>query len=370
MTELDLRETLQRHLDAVDVPPAPLGPVVIKGRRRHRRRRAVAGTSVTAVLAVVAVSGAGLLLSDDGGRGVDTSQYASLGPLDFSHGARAYADPGRELHLAGRAFPYGDLDYLDTDAVATPYGMVFFDEGRPMLLGSDGEVRALVDGPLDDAEGFHPTAKLDSKHPWVAYATRRDGATTLTVRDLETGADVASTTVGCGSCTDLVIDAFDNGTVYVQIDQLSESWNLATDRWLPLSEAGTRIVDVRNGVILYAGKRPNPWPPDARGPFINMIKAPTDATLTFSGRYVLDSSSRLRSTNGGPDLVLDQGPADDKGGPAFWAIDSDGSVLVARPDGDYPHYLVYDCEVASGACEELGPLVTKSGDPMFIGADM
>ena len=31
MTELDLRETLERHLDAVDVPPAPLGPVVAEG---------------------------------------------------------------------------------------------------------------------------------------------------------------------------------------------------------------------------------------------------------------------------------------------------------------------------------------------------
>ena len=34
MTELDLRETIERNLDAVDVPPAPLGPVVQKGRRR------------------------------------------------------------------------------------------------------------------------------------------------------------------------------------------------------------------------------------------------------------------------------------------------------------------------------------------------
>ena len=108
------------------------------------------GTSVTAVLAAMAASGAALVMSDDddGGRGADTSQYASLGALDFSHGARAYADPGGELHLAGRTFPAKDLDYLDTDAVATSYGLVFFDGGRPMLLGADGKVVALVDGPL------------------------------------------------------------------------------------------------------------------------------------------------------------------------------------------------------------------------------
>ena len=194
MTELDLRETLERHLDAVDVPPPPLGPVVAKGRRRNRRRPGRIGTSVTVVLAAVAASGAALVVADDGGRVVDPSEYASLGALDFSHGARAYAAPGQELHLAGRTFPYGDLDYLDTDAVATPYGMVFYDDGRPMLLGADGEVRALVDGPLDDPDGFHPTAKADSAKPWVAYATRRGITTTVTVRDLAADRDVASTT--------------------------------------------------------------------------------------------------------------------------------------------------------------------------------
>jgi len=364
MTELDLRETLERHLDAVDVPPAPLGAVVTKGRRRHRRRRAVIGTSVTAVLAAVAVSGSGLLLSDDGGRGVDTSQYASLGALDFSHGARAYADPGGELHLADQTFPYGDLDYLDTDAVATSYGMVFFDHGRPMLLGADGEVDALVDGPLDDPKDFHPTAKADSKNPWVVFATRRGNTTTLTVRDLSTGRDVESTTIDCIGCTDLVVDAFDDGVVYVRTDQLIRAWRIGadqdTDQWETVADGGTRIADVRNGVMLYDGR-----PPADLG--LTRVEAPIDATLTFDGRYVLDWSSRLRSTDGSPDLVLAKGP---EKGLGFWAIDSDGSVLVADPDREYPNHTVYDCEVSSGACEELGPLKTTGGDPLFIGVDM
>ena len=33
-------------------------------------------------------------------------------------------------------------------------------------------------------------------------------------------------------------------------------------------------------------------------------------------------------------------------------------------------YVVYDCEVPSGVCEELGPLTVAGGDPMFIGNDM
>ena len=68
--------------------------------------------------------------------------------------------------------------------------------------------------------------------------------------------------------------------------------------------------------------------------------------------------------------MLDQGPTETEARLGFWAIDSDGSVLVARTDGKYPNFLVYDCEVPSGACEELGPLKTTGGDPLFIGVDM
>ncbi len=365
MTELDLRETLARHLDGVDIPPAPLGPVVVKGRS-HRRRRVVVATSATIALVAVAASGAALVISRDEGRGVDTSQYASLGALDFSHGARAYADPGRELHLAGRTFPYGDVDYLDTDAVATSYGVVFYDRGRPMLLGGDGEVRALVDGPLDDSDGFHPTAKADSKHPWVAFATRRGTTTTLAVHDLAADRVVASTTIDCGGCEDLAIDAFDDGVAYVRIDQLTRAWDTATDTWRDFAGRTSRVADVRNGIVLYDGEAPS----DSIGDFsfhVNQVAGPIDATLTFDGRYILSWSSRLRSTDGSQDLVLQEGP---KKGLGFWAIDSDGSVLLADPDGKNPNFIVYDCEVPSGACEELGPLRTTGGDPQFIGVDM
>ena len=50
-------------------------------------------------------------------------------------------------------------------------------------------------------------------------------------------------------------------------------------------------------------------------------------------------------------------------------MDTDGSMLVAHAKR-YPHFTVYDCEVPSGACTELGPLKPTGGDPMFIGNDM
>jgi hypothetical protein len=361
MTELDLRETLERHLDAMDVPPAPLGPVVVQGRRRRRRRQAVIGIGVTGVLVAVAASGAALMGSDDQRRGTDSSQYASLGPLDFSQGARAYADPGRELHLAGRTFPAKDLDYLDTDAVATSYGMVFFDHGRPMLLGADGDVEALVTGPLDDPKDFHPTAKWDPVSDQVAWATVRDGTSTLTVYDLARREVVREGEApGCDSGCRIVIDAIDDGNVVVRKGDGSYLWSEESiDR---IGGPDVRVADLRGGVLLWSGAQPD-------APGYRLVEGAIDAQLTFDGKYVLDWSSRLRSTDGSPDLVLEQGPTKQYA-LGFWAIDSDGSVLVARPDGDYPHYLVYDCDAASGACEELGPLVTKGGDPMFIGADM
>ena len=50
-------------------------------------------------------------------------------------------------------------------------------------------------------------------------------------------------------------------------------------------------------------------------------------------------------------------------------MDTDGSILTAVP-GKGSTSTVYDCEVPSGHCTELGPLDTIHGDPMFIGVDM
>ena len=57
-------------------------------------------------------------------------------------------------------------------------------------------------------------------------------------------------------------------------------------------------------------------------------------------------------------------------GTAFVAMDTDGSILVARSNYDgSPRQTYYDCEVPSGACTEIGTTDFQSGDPMFIGVD-
>lgn len=372
MTHNLLRESLERHLDEVDVPAGDVLSAISAGSRQRRRRTSLVAAGSALALVVVAGTGFALLSGDDSTVVQDTSAYAALGALDFSHGARAYADPGGEIHLGGRSFPAEDLDYLDTDAVATNFGIVFFDDGRPMLLGADGNVVELVEGDLDPAGDFHPTAKADSVNPWVAWATRSGGETTLTVYDLESQAVVTSAVAPCGRCGDLVIDAFDDGVAYVRMGDETQRWD-ADLGWFLYAAKGSRIADARGGTVLYDGIKPS-TSIDEIGQMPDQVKGPIDAQLTFDGRYVLDWSSTLRPvrTRQAP-LVLDQGSP--SGGTGFWALDSDGSVLVAtKPPGVGPDggstYVVYDCEVPQGACEELGPLTTTGGDPMFIGNDM
>ncbi len=364
----DLRTALETKLDRITPPPGDIDRVRHEGtrlRRRRQTRHAAAGVAVAALFAVgltqlIGTTARTLITNDV------VEDYPSLGQLDFSEGLRAYADPGAEIHLGGRAFDVSDLRYLDTDATATPYGVVFYDDGRPMLLDETGEVTALVEGGVASNPDFHPTAKADSAAPHVAWAVLGDGTATITVRDMTTGDDVDTLEVDCGDCDDLVIDALDGGVVMFRTDAGTQRWQVGRTTTFELAGPQTRVVDLRNGTLLYDGPVPT-----GAGPYrYLMVAAPVDAQLTFDGKYVLDWSSTLRPVSDEDEPVrLEAGPHQ-RGALGFWAIDTDGSVLVAALDGKYPHYLVSDCEVPSGACVDVGPLTPTGGDPMFIGSDM
>lgn len=359
----DLRTALTEHLDSVTPPAGDLDLVVRSGTRRRRRRR----VAVSAV-SVVTVAVTAFVASERLGDAVDDSlaaDYPSLGAMDFSHGLRAYADPGREIHLGGRTFDASDLAFLDTDAVATPYGVVFYDGGRPMLLAESGEVSPLVEGPVEARSGFHPTAKMDSTSPQVGFATLHDGVATVTVRDLRTGEDVASHDVECGTCGDLVIDALDGGALFYRTGDGTMLWDVDEATTEPFAGSETRIADVRAGVVLFDGEAPGT---NASRAWL-LVRGAIDAQLTFDGRHILSWSSRLQPTQPGIEpVVLDAGPQQE-GRLGFWTVDTDGSILVAAPGG-YPDFTVFDCEVPSGTCAEVGPLTPEGGDPMFIGNDM
>jgi hypothetical protein len=346
----DLRDVLHDELGALVAPPGDLDRVHRTGRRLRRRRTTAAG-AVTVLVAGVVVAGLAYGGPGDrdasGDRGIDP-----LGRLDYSQGLRAYADPGAEIHLGGRSFPASRLEALDTDAAATPAGVLFYDHGRPQLLTESGEITDLE--PDADRMSEQPTSKVDSQGSVVAYAARLDGDLEVRVRDLASGDLVASRTMS----SDTVIDAIDGGVVFLRTGDGTSTWDTATDEQQDLAGPKTRVADVRNGVLLYDG----PAPDGAAAAAYRLVKGAIDAQVTYDGQYVLSWSSTLESTTGGDPLVLDQKAV-------FFAVDTDGSILAARP-GKGSTATVYDCEVPSGACTELGPLTTTGGDPMFIGVDM
>jgi hypothetical protein len=357
----ELRATLDERLGAVEPPVGDLPWVVDEGLRLRRRRRAAVGAAA-ACLALVAAAATALVLGGSPGDG--DAQVTRLGRLDYDGGIRAYGDPGGDLHLGGRTFDASELTYLDTDASATRFGVVYFVGGRPRLLPESGTTRPLFTGPVDAPEDFHPTAKADSANPWVAWATLHDGTVTLTVHDLSSGEDVASREVDCSgeSCRRLVVDALDDGVVFVRTPEGTATWDVASGEYADFAGPGTRVADVRGGVVLYDGPEPvdsGRW---------RLVRGAVDSQLTFDGRHVLGWSSTLEPTRpGDAPLVLDVGGG--KGGPGFWTIDSDGSVLLAWTT-DYPRFTVYDCSPDTGHCERIGRLRPTGGDPMFLGNDM
>lgn len=353
MSTTDLRQALEADLSAVTPTSGDLSRALREGRRLQRRRR---GAFLAGGAACVAL--AALLSAQLHGSRPQPTPVEPLGRLDFSQGLRAYAAPGAEIHLGGRSFPAGRLDYLDTDATATAAGVLFYDAGVPRLLDESGHVTDLE--PTAGTTSAHPTAKMDAGGAVVAYGAVLDGEPTVVVRDLVADRVVARHRVSEGS----VVDALDEGVVFLRDGSGTSTWDTATDQVRAFAGPRTRVADVRNGVVLYDGPEP-----DGQVAGFRLLPGPVDAQLTFDGKHLLYWSSRLEPTGDGLPVVLDQGAA--RRGPAYgwWAMDTDGSVLTAVP-GQGNKSTVFDCELPSGHCVELGPLTTLHGDPMFIGVDM
>ena len=120
---------------------------------------------------------------------IPTSQgrdIAPIGRLDFSDGLRAYAAPDDEIHLGGRTFSGGAAgvprhrrrrDAATACCSTTPAARALLDES--------GTVVDLEPGA--EKTDFHPTAKVDSQAPLVAYgADPRRCCPLVVVRDLST----------------------------------------------------------------------------------------------------------------------------------------------------------------------------------------
>jgi len=364
--DTQLHDLLDERLDAVVPAHGDLATVLRDGRRMRRRRRIVTGA--VGLLAAAAVVSGGLVLLDGTASGPRRDRAVdALGPMDFTHGLRAYGDPGYTLHIGGRTVDASAVPFLDTDALATGEGVVYYQQGDLRMVREDGTVVTLDDGDPTPGD-FHPTAKGDAREPLVAYALAESGTVVLKVLDTVTGEVVASHDLGCsGTCGELVLDGIDSDAVFVRTTSGTSVWEFRNgDTMAPFAGSGTRVADVRHGVVLYDGPAPRG---ESSGDW-RLVPGAIDAQLTFDGRHVLYWSNRLEPTLPDEDAVtLKAGPAKGLG---FWTIDTDGSVLAAVPDGSgtQGNYTVYDCEVPSGSCVELGPLRPRGGDPAFVGNDM
>jgi len=315
------------------------------------------------LLAVAAVGVGALVLpqvadqpSDDTDR---DGVVAAEGRLDLDEGLRAYVSPGDRLYLGGTSVALSEgMGYLDTDAVATPYGLVYTDpDGQTMLLGEDGRPEP-VGEPSQVSGDWHPTVKADAERPHIVFARLLDGDAVLTVFDLEKRSVVATTEITCpGGCTDLVLDGIDSGAVFVRMGSGTAVWDYDGRESYRFAGPDTRVADVRNQVVLYAGPEPTQTMPGWR-----YVPGEIDAQLSFDGKHVLSWSDTLEPTTpDGQPITLDlPKPA------TFFAFDTDGSVLAATA-ADPSH--VFDCVLPSGACEPIGEMTTDHGDPLFIGAD-
>ncbi len=373
MTTGELSRELSAHLDDVTPPPGDLESVLRRSRRGRARR--IVGP---ALLTAAAVGVGALVLSQTGpaedpspGGPEEETVVATEGQVDLSHGLRAYASPGERLYLGGTSIELTpDISYLDTDAVATPYGLVYTDpQGRMQLIGDSGRSEALT-GPSETPGDWHPTIKADAERPVVVWATLEGTEVTITVYDLEKRSTITRTDVTCGlqhpgtgagspkDCSSFVLDGVDSGHVFVRGAGGTEVWNYDSGTWLQLAGPKTRVADVRDKVVLYDGARPtglmDGW---------LFVRGKIDAQLSYDGTHVLYWSDKLEPTTaGGEPITLDL-PAQ----ATFFTFDTDGSVLAATSG---PVSKVFDCEIPSGPCEEIGEMTTEHGDPMFIGDDM
>lgn len=375
----DLRELITSRIDDVVPPAGDLATVTRMGRRLRRRR---AGGLAAATLVTVAAIGLTVIQATGGSSGGAVSpggphlagpRYRTVAAFDVAQGLRAFADPASDgkINLGDKTYSRKGMEYLDTDASATPYGMLFFDKDqKPRLLSADGKVVTLGSGPSTPVKGFHPSSKTDSRRPYVAWTENHGSLVRVVVFDLVSRTVVATRDIPCSAatCSKIKVDGLDNGVAFVRVSEGTFIWQVNNDSWTQLGGPGLRVADVRNDTILWAGESPTMPHGEWR-----YVEGKIDAQLTFDGKHVLYWSNRLAPTTpGGQAIQLDAGAKNS----GWYTIDTDGSILVAveTDKSDTPTSTVkadvFDCDIPSGACTQIGNIDTEGGDPMFIGDDM
>jgi len=362
--ELIVVETLERKLADVQVPPVDVASVrrVARGRRIGR----IGGSAAAVVAALAAVTA----LVIGGGGAPDTAiDPVAIPTMDFTPGLRGFYDTAdRATHLAGQTFQLDSALDPGTSATATPFGLVFFDQDQTVrLLPADGRVRTLAASPVRADGAFAPTVRYDPSRGLIAWLTSSDGRVNLSVYEL-VGPRlrlIGSYPAPCSGadCDQAVVAGIDQGLVFAHdaggtsvLDPLAgpaAEWTHVTDG---------QVTDVKNRVVLAYEDEVTPLPDllVAQGWRQTPAQGP-DSLLTFDGNYELSGSTTLASTTGGRPLTLGIPVGS---GPVTFSVDTDGSVLAARAEGDQDVF--WDCMAAIN-CVELGRVDSTDSGPVFVG---
>lgn len=377
-----LTRTIIEHVTA-EAQPVPDPQEVVRRGRAIRRRRKCWGLALP--LTAVAILGAVVMgtahtNSQSPGLGVPRPEtFAPVGMLDYSEGLRAFASPDADgtVSIGGRTFPVQAKGYLDTDATATPFGLVFFDRvGQPHLLAQSGTDQVLAPIPTRVGRDIRLSAKADARRPLVAFTQPSGHGVSVQVASLVTRRSLDSVEVPCAgsACKDVRIEAVDRGLVFVRTQAGTFVWDpKSTDgaRWTLLGKGAFRVADARNGRVLWSFTPPTPAS-DSPVADWHFTQGAIDAQLSYDGRHMLDWSPTLKPTEPGAHVIrLELENA------AWLTFDTDGSVLAATQvdrstaaKNQKSRSTIFDCDLSSGACERIGSVSTKSGDPIFIGNDM
>jgi hypothetical protein len=370
-----LTRTISEQVTTVAQPVPDLRDAVRRGRGIRRRRSLVtfalpiAAAGVVGALAIGAArTGPQVPAPDDVPR---PQMFAPVGALDYSAGLRAFASPDEdgEVSIGGRSFPVRDKGYLDTDATATPFGLVFFDRAaQAHLLAQNGTDQTLAPAPARQNPNVRLSAKADARLPLVAFTQPGADGVTVLLDNLHTGRSLDSIDVPCAGpdCKDVRVDGLDRGLVFVRTAAGTFVWDPAARgeaRWTLLGKDEFRVADARNGRVLWSGAPPTPAP-DSPVAHWHFTRGEIDAELSYDGSHILYWSSTLKPTDSGGNALRLKVK-----GATWFTFDTDGSVLAAV-NGSDQRSTIYDCKLPSGACERIGSVSTKSGDPMFIGNDM
>jgi hypothetical protein len=370
-----LTRRITEQVTTVAQPVPALQEAVRRGRGIRRRRSLVTFAlplAAAAVVSAVVIATARMGPQAPNPGHPSPEKFAPVGALDYSHGLRAFASPDEdgEVSIGGRSFPAQDKGYLDTDATATPFGLVFFDKaGQAHLLAQNGTDQTLAPAPTrQDPDNVRLSAKADARLPLVAFTQRGVDGVTVLLDNLDTGRTLDSIAVPCAGpeCKEVRVEGLDRGLIFVRTGAGTFVWDpdaRGHQRWTLLGTDAFRVADVRNRRVLWSDSPPTPAA-DSPVADWHFTRGEIDAQLSYDGRHILYWSSTLKPTDpGGHALRLKVKNAN------WFTFDTDGSVLAAVSGSDQ-RSTVYDCKLPSGDCERIGSVSTKSGDPMFIGNDM